>query len=64
MTPRHAVRATRRIALAALAAATFLPLGGCAVSLFSKAEPSRVDDARVDALERRMDAIERALPPR
>lgn len=53
---------TRRIVLAALAAAAFLPLGGCAVSLFSESEPSPAAGTRLEALERRMDAIEKALP--
>ena len=55
---------TRLVARAAsllTLAAALLPTGGCAVSLFSREAPA---DERIEHLERRMDAVERALPPK
>jgi hypothetical protein len=53
---------TRRLATLLVLAAATLPAGGCAVSLFSKEEARPADDERLSALERRMVAVERALP--
>ena len=54
----------RRMSVAALALAMLLPLGGCAVSLFSHdLGDGGVDEDKLQQLERRMDAIEKALPP-
>lgn len=58
MTPRVR-RCARAVALALLAAAT-LPLGGCAVSLFSRSAPTE----RLDRLEHRMDVVEQHLGAR
>jgi hypothetical protein len=52
-----------RAALVAAVAVAPLPLGGCAVSLFSDHDGNEDRDERLEHLERRMDAIERALPP-
>jgi hypothetical protein len=49
------------VALVAALSCTCLPLGGCAVSLFSDHELGSED--RIEALEKRMDAIEQRLPP-
>ena len=53
---------TRRILAVLVLAGAALPAGGCAVSLFSKEEVRSEDEARLAALERRMDAVEKALP--
>lgn len=52
----------RRLAALVVLAAATLPAGGCAVSLFSKEEARAADEERLASLERRVDAVERALP--
>jgi len=58
---RHTPHVVLRVALVA---ALFLPLGGCAVSLFSDTKMGDAEEERIGALEKRMDAVEKALPPR
>lgn len=58
---------TRRILRTAFAAALLasaLPLGGCAVSLFSKDAAAETDSTALARLERRMDEVERRLGAR
>lgn len=54
----------RRVGLALGLAVAALASGGCAVSLFSSEKVSASDAERIEKLEHRMDAVERALPPR
>lgn len=55
---------TRRLATFVLLAAGALPLGGCSIQLFSHDRTDGADPDRLDLLERRMEAVEKAIGTR